>query len=105
MLLMHHILHVRQSFSSCFVPAEAGRLLAGNELSVSTFGTDGQWGKVDNRRKWRYTRAWQGKANSSSKTRHYRRGQSPPPGAGRLPQRCQKGRPRADEKSPAPHKV
>jgi hypothetical protein len=24
------------------------RLLAGNELSISTFGSDGQWGEVDN---------------------------------------------------------
>ena len=25
-----------------------GRLLAGNELSISTFGADGQWGEIDN---------------------------------------------------------
>jgi choline kinase len=25
-----------------------GRLLAGNELSIGTFGTDGQWGEIDN---------------------------------------------------------
>jgi len=24
------------------------RLLAGNELSIGTFGTDGQWGEIDN---------------------------------------------------------
>jgi hypothetical protein len=48
MLLMDHIPHAFQNLSSCFVPAEAGRLLAGNELNISTFGTDGQWGEVDN---------------------------------------------------------
>ena len=45
------------------------RLLAGKELPIDTFATDGQWGEIDNPEDVALYQRWSGRANSCSRMR------------------------------------